>query len=96
MCSATDNEVVVASDPIIEQLPDSIESIFIVDCKPGQENLHYSGRTSASCAEAHRRGKAMHQKYLDTYDLTAAQFPLLILLPDDWDEPFGTVYSTGT
>lgn len=85
------NEIVLAADRWLEQLPRSVEAIFLVDCKPGDQNLAYNGAnggTAGSCAQAHEAGRAMHAAYVHEYGLTAEEFPLLLLRQDRWDAPF--------
>lgn len=82
------NEVVVRSRDVLNSLPSSIEAIFLTECNAGQSNLDYQGRTAPSCAVAHERGRSMYQRFLAAYGLSEAEFPLLMLRPDDWVEPF--------
>ena len=53
------SQVVVASDPWLDGLPNSIEAIFLVACRDGDRNVKYHGSgaadhvgTSPSCGEA--------------------------------------------
>lgn len=69
----------------------SVEAIFLVDCYAGQVNLRYNGAnggTASSCAEAHQAGRSMHHRYLQEYELTAQEFPLLMLRQQQWHAPF--------
>ena len=58
----------------------------------GRQEDHYGAAdgmsTAGSCADAQRAARDMHQKYLAAYGLTAAQFPLMTLRPDNWEQPF--------
>ena len=47
--------------------------------------------TAGSCREAHDIGRAKHRSFIETYGLDAHQFPLLMLRPSNWAEPFITV-----
>lgn len=86
------NEFVVDTSAWIEKLPRSVEAIFILDCNDNDQNLVYGaadGRgTAANCRDAHANAREMHRKYLETYGLTALQFPLLKLQPGNWQTPF--------
>lgn len=85
------NEMVIAADGWIANLPESIEAIFITDCSSGQSNLAYNGAnggTASSCGAAHEQGRNAHKAFLQEYGLTEDEFPLLILKPDHWDAPF--------
>ena len=44
--------------------------------------------TAFTCAEAQRQAREMHASYLHAYGLSALDFPLLRLRPEDWDAPF--------
>ena len=78
-----------------EGLPDSVEAIFILDCDDNAANLRYGAAdgygTAGSCREAHDIGRAKHRSFIETYGLDAHQFPLLMLRPSNWAEPFITV-----
>ena len=89
------NEFVLDSHAWIEGLPDSVEAIFILDCDDNAANLWYGAAdgygTAGSCREAHDIGRAKHRSFIETYGLDAHQFPLLMLRPSNWAEPFITV-----
>ena len=88
------NEFVLAADAWRDNLPHSVEAIFLVDCTPGQQNLGYDGAnggTADSCGQAHEAGRSMHAAFLKAYDLSADYFPLLIFRQLEWDAPFVTV-----
>lgn len=93
------NELIVSSAPWVEQLPQSVEAIFIVDCAEEFRSITIGGNQAGSfefatsCAEAQQRGRDMHAAYLRAYDLSAEDFPLLMLRPDDFDHPFVEVPS---
>ena len=84
------NEIVVDAHAWLSNLPHSVEAIFIVDCMPSDKQLQYGRKegTAADCAEAHTRGAQMHRRFVETYGLSAADFPLLKLRPGEWDAPF--------
>jgi hypothetical protein len=85
------NEVVVASRTYVENLPHSIEAIFIVDCLgiDGNEDEHLGRAHSApSCFEAQQNGRNIHAEFLRAYNLKADQHPLLLLRPTNWQQPF--------
>ena len=86
------NEVVVDTRAWIDGLPESVEAMWLLDCNNNDQNLVYGaadGRgTAFNCRDAHANARAMHRSYLDTYGLTAAQFPLLKLRQRNWDAPF--------
>ena len=85
-------EIVVDSVPWVENLPHSVEAIFKIDCNDGDAQLHYGAAdgqaTANSCADARRAADAMHKKFLSEYGMSAADFPLLTLRPDNWEAPF--------
>jgi hypothetical protein len=86
------NEIVVDSATWVRELPASVEAIFLVQCNHGDKQLAYGageGHTTArDCADAHARGIDMHQRFLQAYGKSASDFPLLLLRPHEWDEPF--------
>lgn len=85
-------EIVIDSAPWIANLPESVEAVFAVDCTDADAQLHYGaadgGSTAQSCSEARKAAAAMHERFLQTYGLSAAEFPLLRLRPDNWKAPF--------
>jgi len=88
------NEIVVDTVPWLENLPHSVEGIFMVDCgNTNQANLRYSAAdgmgTAASCADGQEAARKMHAAFLRAYpDIDPASFPLLKLRPQQWEEPF--------
>lgn len=93
-------EIVVESDTWLDNLPDSVEAIFMVDCDPDEENFRYppGGKrgTAATCREAQQQAIDMHRKFLMTYGRDAAHFPLLKLRPDNWAVPFLPMYDVNS
>ena len=89
------NEFVMDANAWLDGLPESVEAIFIVECSDADTNLKYGaadGRgTAANCHDAHRNAREAHRSYLQAFQLTAAQFPLLKLRPANWVEPFVVV-----
>lgn len=86
------NEIVIDSDHWIDNLPDSIEGFFMVECNDNDANLRYGaadgGGTALNCRDAHQNIIDIHAKFIAEYKLSANEFPLLTLRPDKWDEPF--------
>ena len=74
----------------VKELPRSVEAIFIVDCKPGDRNLNYGqgGGLANSCEDARAYGREVLKAYLREYGRTAADFPLLLLRPNNFQVPF--------
>ena len=81
------SEIVVSTEQWRRQLPHSVEGIFLVECRPGEENLHYGG-TARTCNEAHEWAVEAHQQFLRDFPERRANFPLLRLRPSNWNEPF--------
>ena len=86
------NEIVLDTKVWIDNLPGSVEAIFMVDCQDGQDNLRYGaadgGGTAANCRDAKANAVDLHRKFLSAYKLSEADFPLLKLRPNNWEEPF--------
>ena len=70
----------------MQNLPTSIEAMFIVDCHARARNTPYSA--SKTCDGAHQLARKRHADFLATYGLSAGTFPLLRLSPGEWDAPF--------
>jgi hypothetical protein len=84
------NEVVVASQSLLRNLPRSIEAFFIVDCQKNQPNLDYGGGggLARNCHDAQKYGRKAHRKFLAAYGVDERDFPLLLLRPRQWEAPF--------
>ena len=74
------NEVILSSKKVNRALPFAIEAFFVVD---GQSSFRMSdpGSHVVDMRQAHR-------DFLNHYQLTSDQVPLLNFRPSNWDEPF--------
>ena len=71
------NEIIVANEDWISNLPDSVDAIFLI-----------GGRDEGSDAD---RVREMHKRFLETYGLRWEDHPLLLFRPWNWDAPFSSM-----
>ena len=76
------NEVIISSENINQHLPWSIEAFFVLD----RTSLDRDG-VGINVAQAHK-------DFLKAFDLTAADVPLLLMRPANWEEPFVELENT--
>lgn len=81
------NEFILESHDI-KHFPHDIQAFYIVQCEETEQNLQYRGGTSATCADARDRGVDAYRKFTHSYGIDPIQFPLLLLIPTNWDAPF--------
>ena len=86
-------EVVVSSQAWIDNLPQSVEAIFFVDCHDDEPNPGGAAKgTASTCKEARQAAIDLHQQFLDAYlGKEGGNIPLLKLQPSNWAEPFAQV-----
>jgi hypothetical protein len=86
------NEIVVDADNWIGLLPHSVEGIFMIECDDNDVNLRYGaadgGGTAMNCRDARANAIDLHRKFIQEYELSESDFPLLTLRPGNWEEPF--------
>ena len=66
------NEIIVSNDAWVDALPASVEALFVIEGREGEW-------------EAVRD---VHRRYLEVYGLASERHPLLVLRPENWEEPF--------
>ena len=80
------NEVIIDGRHWYDNVPDAVEAVFIVKAAH-----HLSKEVAAEVRAAEGFARQLHRDFCNHYRLSEAQFPLLQLRVDDWNEPFHVI-----
>ena len=78
-CICADNEVIVNSWSVVNNLPLSIQAFFVLEGSNYNTDLGYQGGVNVVTA---------HRNFLKEYGLPSGMVPLLKFRPGNWNEPF--------
>ena len=78
-CICADNEVIVNSWSVVNNLPHSIQAFFALEGSNYNTDLGYGRVINVATA---------HRNFLKEYGLPSGMVPLLKFRPGNWNEPF--------